>query len=132
MARRILGVSIKGSDLARKGAVTIWTGTRKHRIKMSDKLYLEWFELGADSEILKQNIHYALAEASGENDETLTKAMEELEQLLLTIKSGDFEEDEIENAFAVWNHIYELYEEATVRSASSVDSAEDKAEEGQR
>ena len=52
----ILGVSIKGSDLARKGAVTIWTGTRKHRIKMSEKLYLEWFELGADSEILKENI----------------------------------------------------------------------------
>ena len=95
---------------------------------------MQWFDLGLDCEILRENIFFALEKAGNDKprEDALAKLLQELEDLLFAIKSEEFEEGDFQNAQSVWSKIYEGYEDHTRGITSSgedsgVESGDDDA-----
>ena len=74
----------------------------------------EWFDLGKECEILSRNLIFAMQKADGEVKLRLSEELQKLSNLVESVECDEIEEDEIENALAVWNSIYANYEKFTL------------------
>lgn len=84
---------------------------------MTEPIHITWFELGNDCEILMEKIDVALKKATEEDEKNLREIKEDLVEMMLSIRDGDYGADQLECAYTHWSYVYSKYLEAIIASA---------------